>query len=63
MKETIVLNGRTYDSGSVLGDRYGLSPMTIYRWTKRGFLPQPIKLGRTNYYPRSEVEDSLIKGT
>ena len=63
MKRTIVLGGRTYDSGSLVRDQYGLSPMTLYRWTKDGFLPQPIKLGRSNYYPRNEVEDSLIKGT
>jgi predicted DNA-binding transcriptional regulator AlpA len=36
--------------------------MTLYRWTKDGFLPQPIKLGRTNYYPRTEVEDWLSEG-
>ena len=42
MKRSIVLSGRTYDSGGSLQDRYGLSPMTVYRWTKDGFLPQPI---------------------
>lgn len=62
MKRSIVLSGLTYDSGGLLRDRYGLSPMTLYRWTKGGFLPQPIKLGRTNYYPRTEVEDRLSKG-
>lgn len=62
MKTTIVLSGRTYDSGGLLRNRFGLSAMTLYRWTKDGFLPQPIKLGRTNYYPRSEVEDRLSKG-
>ncbi len=62
MKRTIVLRGHRYDSSSLLQDRYGLSPMTVYRWTKDGFLPQPIKLGRTNYYSRCEVEDRLSKG-
>jgi predicted DNA-binding transcriptional regulator AlpA len=63
MKRTIILSGCTYDSGGLLQDRYGLSPMTVYRWTKDGFLPRPIKLGRTNYYARVEVEDRLSKGT
>lgn len=63
MKTTIMLSGRCYDSGCALRHRYGLSPMTIYRWTKGGLLPQPIKLGRTNYYPRNEVEARLSKGT
>jgi predicted DNA-binding transcriptional regulator AlpA len=63
MKRTIELSGQTYDSGGLLQDRFGFSPMTLYRWTKDGFLPQPIKLGRTNYYPRNEVEDRMSKGT
>jgi predicted DNA-binding transcriptional regulator AlpA len=62
MKGTIVLIGETYESSGLLRDRYGLSAMTVYRWTKNGFLPQPIKLGRTNYYPRNEVENRLSKG-
>ena len=43
MKETIELSGQVYDSGDLLRDRYGLSEMTIYRWTKRGLLPPPIR--------------------
>jgi len=62
MKRSIVLSGQTYDSGGLLRDRYGLSAMTLHRWAKDGLLPRPIKLGRTNYYPRSEVEDRLSKG-
>ena len=62
MKGTIVLSGETYDSGGLLRDRYGLSAMTVYRWTKVGLLPQPIKLGRTTYSPRTEVENRLSKG-
>jgi DNA-binding transcriptional MerR regulator len=62
MKETIELSGQVYDSGDLLRDRYGLSEMTIYRWTKRGLLPPPIRLGRTNYYARNEVEARLSRG-
>ena len=62
MKETIELKGQAYDSGDLLRDRYGLSEMTIYRWTKRGLLPPPVKLGRMNYYARDEVEARLSRG-
>lgn len=62
MKETIELSGQVYDCGDLLRDRYGLSEMTIYRWTKRGLLPPPVRLGRTNYYPRREVEARLTRG-
>jgi DNA-binding transcriptional MerR regulator len=62
VKETIELSGQVYDSGDLLRDRYGLSEVTIYRWTKRGLLPPPIRLGRTNYYARDEVEARLTRG-
>jgi predicted site-specific integrase-resolvase len=62
MKETIELSGQVYDSGDLLRGRYGLSEMTIYRWTKRGLLPPPIRLGRKNYYVRDEVEARLSRG-
>jgi hypothetical protein len=62
MKGTIELAGRIYDCRDLLRDRYGLSEMTIYRWTKRGLLPPPVKLGRTHYYLRDEVEARLSRG-
>ena len=62
VKETIELSGQVYDSGDLLRDRYGLSEVTIYRWTKRGLLPPPIRLGRINYYARDEVDARLSLG-
>ena len=62
MKNSIELRGSVYDSGDLLRDRYGLSEMTIYRWTKRGLLPPPLRLGRSNYYRRAEVEALLSQG-
>ena len=62
VKETIELGGQIYDSGDLLRDRYGLSEVTIYRWTKRGLLPPPIRLGRINYYARDEVDARLSLG-
>jgi predicted DNA-binding transcriptional regulator AlpA len=63
MNKTIELRGQAYDSGILLRDRYGLSAMTIYRWTRRGLLPPPIRLGRVNFYARNEVEARLSRGT
>jgi predicted DNA-binding transcriptional regulator AlpA len=62
MKGTIKLSGQIYDSGDLLRQRYGLSEMTVYRWTKRGLLPPPIRLGRMNYFARDEVEARLSRG-
>ena len=59
MKKSITLQGKTYDPGEVLIARYGISAMTLWRWTKRGLLPRPIKLGRFRYFARDEVEARL----
>ena len=59
MKKSIELQGVIYDTGQMLIKRYGISKMTLWRWTKRGFLPKPLKLGRTKYYARDEVESRL----
>jgi predicted DNA-binding transcriptional regulator AlpA len=63
MKGTIVLGGQSYDSGVIVQDRYGLSAMTMYRWTKKGLLPPPIKLGGANYYCRKDVDVWLSRGS
>lgn len=36
-----------------LGD---VSEMTIWRWTKAGILPAPVKINKRNYWPVSAVE-------
>jgi predicted DNA-binding transcriptional regulator AlpA len=62
MNETIELQGVIYDTGQIIIERYGISAMTLWRWTKRGLLPQPIRIGRTKYYERQEVEARLSYG-
>jgi DNA-binding transcriptional MerR regulator len=62
MKKTIELQGMIYDTGQIIIERYGISPMTVWRWERRGLLPPPIKLGRTKYYERREVEARLSCG-
>lgn len=39
--------------------RYGVSDMTVWRWvhdSRLGF-PQPIQIGRRNYFKLSELEE------
>ena len=62
MRKSIKLQGQTYDAGELLIERYGISPMTLWRWVKRGLLPPPIRLGRKKYYERREVEARLSSG-
>jgi predicted DNA-binding transcriptional regulator AlpA len=60
MKTTISLKGHEYDSASAIIEKYGISYMTLYKWTKEGVLPHPVKLGRRNYYNRQAIENRLL---
>jgi len=33
-----------------------VSDVTIWRWTKSGVLPQPVKINKRNYWPASVVD-------
>jgi predicted DNA-binding transcriptional regulator AlpA len=60
MKVTIVLKGQEYDNSTAIADKYGITYMTLYKWTKAGLLPQPVKLGRRVFYNRQAVENYLL---
>ena len=60
MKTTILLKGQEYDSASMITEKYGITYMTLYKWTKDGLLPHPIKLGRRNYYNREAIENHFL---
>ena len=57
MKDVVSLDGKVYESGHLVRLRYGIGPMTLWRWTQKGLLPRPIKLGGRVFYPRDEVTD------
>ena len=33
-----------------------INRFTIYKWIKRGLLPNPLKIGRRSYYPKELIE-------
>lgn len=33
-----------------------ISPVTEWRWVKKGILPPPIKINKRNYQPQSVIE-------
>jgi predicted DNA-binding transcriptional regulator AlpA len=61
MKKTINIQGKIFDAGQVLMERYGISIKSIDRWTKKGQLPPPIRLGKLRYFNRAEVEAKLLQ--
>jgi len=61
MKQTIKIQNKIFDTGQVLMERYGISIKSIDRWTKKGQLPPPIRLGKVRYFNREEVEAKLLQ--
>lgn len=38
----------------------GVSRRTIYRWVESGEFPHPIKINRTKYWTKAQIEQYLI---
>lgn len=41
---------------TALAAELGQSLTTLWRWTRDGFLPQPLRLGKTVGWPRSVID-------
>ena len=39
----------------------GISDMSVWRWLKKGILPQPIKINNRNYWRQSWVDQALAR--
>jgi DNA-binding transcriptional MerR regulator len=62
MNDIIVVGDRQYESTKLLRSRYGMGGRTIQRWVERGLLPQPIRVGVRQFWPRDKIEELLIRG-
>lgn len=36
-------------------EHFGISAMTLWRWTKEGILPAPVKINGRNYWTEADV--------
>lgn len=53
----VSVNGQRFLTGKQLRQRYGdVSRMTIYRWTKDGKLPPPVRIGSHPMWRLSDLE-------
>ncbi len=39
----------------------GISDMSVWRWLKKGILPQPIKINNRNYWRQSRINQALTR--
>jgi hypothetical protein len=60
MKETITLQGRTFDGAELIAERYDVTRATVLAWLRRGRLPEPVRIGNRAFYDREVVESHLL---
>jgi predicted DNA-binding transcriptional regulator AlpA len=60
-KTMIVLKGREYLHGDLVRGHLGLTQSQMWRASRNGRLPPPIKLGKASYYNWDDVERYLTK--
>ena len=49
MKDSIVLQGRTYECTKLVQQRFGLDDQTLRKWAKNNIVPTPLRLGNKVY--------------
>jgi prophage regulatory protein len=59
---TMSQDENVFKSDKQLAERYQVSRMTIWRWSKIGVLPKPHKFGGTTRWKLSEVEQHMVGG-
>jgi hypothetical protein len=59
MKDTLELSGRVFETRTAICERLGVSFMALKGWRLRGVLPKAVQIGRSNYYPRDELDRRL----
>ena len=45
MKDSIILQGRTYECTKLVQQRFGLDDQTLRKWAKNNIVPSPVRLG------------------
>ena len=62
MKDALEIDGRKLKSTKWVRTNFGISWITLNRWTEIGLIPPPVRLGRRNYYDQQEVEKRILVG-
>ena len=60
MKDSIVLQGRTYESTKLVQQRFGLDDQTLRKWAKANIVPSPVRLGNKNFYDWEAIEIKIL---
>jgi hypothetical protein len=60
MKDSIVLQGRTYECTKLVQQRFGLDAHTLRKWAKNNIVPTPVRLGNKCFYDREAIEIKIL---
>jgi hypothetical protein len=60
MKDSIVLQGRTYECTKLVQQRFGLDDQTLRKWAKNKIVPTPVRLGNKCFYDREAIERQIL---
>jgi hypothetical protein len=60
MKDSIVLQNRTYECTKLIQQRFGLDRETLRKWAKTKIVPTPLRLGNKCFYDMDEIERQIL---
>jgi len=61
MKDTITLEGRTFDCTKLVLQRYGLDDHTLRKLVKADIVPGPVTIGNKNFFDRKAIESRILE--
>jgi predicted DNA-binding transcriptional regulator AlpA len=60
MKDTIILDGRTFDGTGMVMQRYGIAGQTLKNMVDNNIVPKPVRMGNKHYYDRKAIESHIL---
>jgi hypothetical protein len=60
MKDSITLQGRTYECTKLIQQRFGLDDQTLREWAKNNIVPSPVRLGNKCFYDWEAIESRIL---
>ena len=60
MKDSIVLQGRTYECTKLIQQKYGIDDQTLRKWAQNNIVPSPARLGNKCFYDCETIESEIL---
>jgi len=60
MKDSIVLQGRTYECTKLIQQKYGIDDQTLRKWAQNNIVASPVRLGNKCFYDCETIESKIL---